>query len=343
MPGALWRPIPRNYTNRKRKSTRALVLHIAVSEAASLRGWFTNPDARASSHLYVRRDGTIEQYVDLDKISWANGDGNSTTITVETQGMGSGSWTKAQLVALAKIAAFVNERYGVPLVAMKDSKPSSRGIGFHRLGVNPWRVSGGESWSKAYGKICPGPDRIAQVPEVVSRARVEADPATPAKPPASKPAPKPSSKKNAAAKRSYRSGEVKALQRWLKGLGFYKGAIDDDYGAHMKAGVKAWQKAQRYAPGLIADGDYGPASVAHRAWTERLQRTLNGWKGGPEVAVDGDYGAVTAKRVKAVQRRNAKGALRTAARALGYSAGVVDGVPGSVTCRMLGIPTHPGT
>ncbi len=171
MPGALWLPISRNFTNRRRDRTRALVLHVADSEAASLRGWFNNPAAGASSHLYVRRDGTIEQYLDLDVISWANGQGNSSTVTVETQGRGRGEWTAAQVDALARIARFVHERYGVPLRLMPDSRPESSGVGYHRLGVDPWRVSGGEKWSKHRGKICPGPDRIPQIPTIIARAR----------------------------------------------------------------------------------------------------------------------------------------------------------------------------
>lgn len=170
-PGAIWRPLDRNYTARKRSRTDCVILHIAVSEAASLYGWFNNPEAGSSSHLYVRRDGVTEQYMDMDHISWANGDGNGRSITVETQGMGSGTWSSAQVAKLAEICRWANAQYGVPLELMPDSKPSSRGIGHHRLGCDPYRVPGGERWSKAYGKICPGPDRIPQIPTIIAAAK----------------------------------------------------------------------------------------------------------------------------------------------------------------------------
>jgi hypothetical protein len=35
------------------------------------------------------------------------------------------------------------------------------------MGCDPWRVSGGELWSKAYGKVCPGDRRIDQLIDVV--------------------------------------------------------------------------------------------------------------------------------------------------------------------------------
>lgn len=178
-PGALWRPITRNYTARNRATTRGVILHVAASEAASLRGWFNDPRAAASSQLYVRRDGTVEQYTDARAIAWASGEANPTTIGVETQGMGSGRWTDAQVEALARICAWAHHEFGVPLEPMRTSKATERGIGYHALGV-PINASqkargvsqtGGELWSKAVGKICPGPDRIRQIPTIIARAR----------------------------------------------------------------------------------------------------------------------------------------------------------------------------
>jgi hypothetical protein len=177
-PGAIWKPINRNYTARKRARTDCVILHIAVSEAASLHGWFDNPEAGSSSHLYVRRNGTTEQYLDMDYISWANGDGNSRSITVETQGLEHGTWTSQQVTKLAEICRWANAQYGVPLQLMPDSKPSTRGVGYHRLGCDPYRAPGGEKWSKAYGKSCPGPDRIPQIPSIIATAKGGITPAS---------------------------------------------------------------------------------------------------------------------------------------------------------------------
>src|SRR3989304_2012376 len=53
-----------------------------------------------------------------------------------------------------------------------DSEPGRRGLAYHRQGVDPWRVDGGQRWSTAYGKECPGPTRIRQLSEeIIPRAR----------------------------------------------------------------------------------------------------------------------------------------------------------------------------
>src|SRR5439155_775966 len=62
---------------------------------------------------------------------------------------------------------------------MPDSKPASRGIGTHRLGIQHslgidrvpgWLVTGGERWSSAIGKECPGDARVAQLPSIIAAA-----------------------------------------------------------------------------------------------------------------------------------------------------------------------------
>lgn len=145
--------------------------------------------------------------------------------------------------------------------------------------------------------------------------------------------------KNARAGRTYKPGEVERIQRILADLGYYKGAIDDDYGNWTHDAVEAYQRAQRFGS-LVPDGDWGPATEAHYQWTRAIQETMNRWKGG-DIRADGDYGRATDARVWDLMRRNERGAYLTAARALGFSSALVDGVPGRVFCHMLRIPTHP--
>src|SRR5690606_19351230 len=141
------------------------ILHVAVSESSSLRGWFNDPRSGASSHLYVRRDGTLEQYVDMRYTAWTSGSGSATTIGVETQGMGSGKWTPQQVEALAQIVAWAHREFGVPLRVMTSSKASERGVGYHALGVPATSAqkargiskTGGQLWSKAVGRPAPDP------------------------------------------------------------------------------------------------------------------------------------------------------------------------------------------
>lgn len=182
MPGTTWKPITVNYTSRK-TAKRRVILHVAESESTSIHGWFNNPAARSSSHFYVARDGSIEQYVDTDHVSWASGEGNSDSISVETQGRSAGPWTPEQCAALARIIKWANETHGIPLRLMASSKSTETGIGWHRLGVDGYfpdlpsplagrlQRGGGEKWSSARGKSCPGTDRIPQIPGILEAAR----------------------------------------------------------------------------------------------------------------------------------------------------------------------------
>lgn len=185
-PGAVWRPIARNFTNATRTRTRAVILHTTASAGStSMHGWFSNPSARASSHFHVDNAGRVEQYVDARKIAWTSGAGNATTIGIETQGDGSGPWTDAQMAALADLVRWCARTFDFPLRKMGSSRPNARGVGTHRLGVDGnFPTKGvqrgrqqrakkglGESWSSARGKICPGYDRQAQWPLVVRMAQ----------------------------------------------------------------------------------------------------------------------------------------------------------------------------
>ena len=171
-PGAIRKVVARHRTSMARY--RGVCYHVAVSEGASLFNYFNQP-GNPTSHFYVRRDGTVEQYVDSRFRAPANLDGNSSLISVETQGgvrnVDTERWTEDQVDALARIAAWANRTHGIPLTAMANSLPQTRGIGYHRLGIDPWRVSGGEQWSASYGKVCPGAGKIAQIPRIITMAR----------------------------------------------------------------------------------------------------------------------------------------------------------------------------
>jgi hypothetical protein len=172
-PKAIRKEIKRHRTLRLRYGR--VCLHVAVSEGSSLYGYF-NQSGKPTSHFYVRRDGTVEQYVDTMYRAPANLEGNSSLISFETQGgtrnADSEPWTAAQVNAMADVIAWLHKVEGVPLQLMPNSKTSSRGIGWHKQGVDPYRVDGGEKWSSAYGKICPGGGKIKQIPTIVSKAKL---------------------------------------------------------------------------------------------------------------------------------------------------------------------------
>ena len=164
---------------------RRVNLHVAVSEASSLFGYF-NQKGIADSHFYVRKDGTIEQMVDTAYQAYADLQGNDATISIETQGglhnTQTEKWTPAQIESLARIYAWAVKTHGIPVKMAKDSIPtgtSSHGLSWHRLGIDGnfpgdilhGRVPGGMHYSTSRGKVCPGNAKIRQVPDVFARAQ----------------------------------------------------------------------------------------------------------------------------------------------------------------------------
>ena len=185
VPGAVWRPIERNFTDLPRVETRAFIVHITASATKTSQfDWFNSEGANASSQVHAAVNGLLEQYVDADEIAWASGEGNPTTFAVEFQGAGTGPLSGWQQVLFVVLARWASDRYGLPLQLMADSKPSSTGIGWHRLGVpyrldietgepvyrEGWLVEGGERWSRSPGKTCPGDRVIAQLPHLLTLA-----------------------------------------------------------------------------------------------------------------------------------------------------------------------------
>ncbi|GAA3708311.1 hypothetical protein GCM10022377_22670 [Zhihengliuella alba] len=69
-PGAKHRLIPK-WNQKRMVRYRRMNLHVAVSTADSLYGFFAGGDAPACSHFYVAFDGTAEQYIDTAYMSAA--------------------------------------------------------------------------------------------------------------------------------------------------------------------------------------------------------------------------------------------------------------------------------
>jgi hypothetical protein len=145
-----------------------IVFHVAVSEADSLHGYFDGPSKGIESHLYLRYDGTWEQYRDLDHEADAQGAGNSWIsgahrygfISVETEGMGHGEWTADQMRAIKEFILWAHHNLSIPLEKADFPQPTSLakgGIGFHALH---------REWNKNL-HTCPGPQRIHQFNDVI--------------------------------------------------------------------------------------------------------------------------------------------------------------------------------
>lgn len=125
---------------------------------------FANPANQVSSHFGIGNgqggmaDGLIEQYVDTAFDSWAQAAGNSTYLSVETEGVPGDPLTPAQVASFGRIMAWAAQNYGVPLVV--TDTPGQRGLIGHG--------DGGQAWGGHLG--CPGPARLAQRPAILAAA-----------------------------------------------------------------------------------------------------------------------------------------------------------------------------
>lgn len=179
MPGVEYVPANDGNSRLAMKRQDIVCIHTIV-------GYFPAPAA----HFSTRNDGWIRQHRDTSVQSAANLNGNPRVISIENEDHGPayGSWsgsnvppfTAAQCEAIARICAWANQAHGVPLGLCPDSRPGSRGIAYHRQGIDGnfgsfaygGRVSGGEVWSSSTGKVCPGDKRISQIINtIIPRAR----------------------------------------------------------------------------------------------------------------------------------------------------------------------------
>jgi hypothetical protein len=157
IPGAIRKPIPNPGGHDPTIIPVGDIFHVAVFEGLSLHDFFER-DGGIESTGYIRRDGTIEQYRPLNVECDAQNDGNSWVgggkrygfNSWETQGMGAGEWTPAQMASIKQIIAFKHTEYGTPLRVCPDwNQP---GFGYHALFGR---------WNKS-NHSCPGADRIKQ-------------------------------------------------------------------------------------------------------------------------------------------------------------------------------------
>ena len=158
-----------------RVTPTAAILHVAVSEADTLFGWFNGPSGGVESHFYVRRTGVVEQYRDTDYQADAQLGGAKNSVSIETQGLADGRWTPEQVEALARLLVWLHGVHPIPL-AINTSESDARGIA--------WHAQYG-SWHGYSGRTCPGVERIPQIrAEVLPRALALASTKSPSTNPA---------------------------------------------------------------------------------------------------------------------------------------------------------------
>jgi hypothetical protein len=180
MPDATWRPLP--LSPRAMSRFDIVCIHTMVGTLDGTDGYFRR--SGISSHFGTGGDGRIYQWLDTGVQSGANYNGNHRCISIENADIGPefGAWntndggavpafTAKQIEAIARIVAWACKTHNIPCELVPDSKPTRRGVAYHRQGVIGYMVAGGEQWSKAVGKVCPGNRRIAQIPQIITRAR----------------------------------------------------------------------------------------------------------------------------------------------------------------------------
>ncbi|MFE9855617.1 N-acetylmuramoyl-L-alanine amidase [Streptomyces sp. NPDC005780] len=158
MPGATWHAVG-NFTKDGQDSVRGVVVHIMAGTLEGSQAWFDNPTAQASSHFGTGKGGALRQWVDTDDRAWAQSAGNRTWLSVENEGVGGDVLSDAQLDRNAQVLAWAHQEYDVPL--RLAAGPDDEGLGYHAMGGSAW---GGHT-------SCPGPRIVAQLPEIVARAK----------------------------------------------------------------------------------------------------------------------------------------------------------------------------
>lgn len=181
-----WRPLAGNWSAQPRMQKHDLIiLHTMVGSLWSTDSYFRNRGyGGAEAHFGVGHDGQLLQWQDTDWQAEANGAANNRAISIETADLGEGfapwntqdgnavpAWTDAQVDRIIDLIVWICRTHAIPCVPVLDSKPGRRGVAYHRLGVPGNVVPGGELWSSARGKTCPGPARIKQIPNIIARAK----------------------------------------------------------------------------------------------------------------------------------------------------------------------------
>lgn len=148
---ATWKPVVNFSTGPLGKMPvhLGLVLHTQQGNGSPF-GWFNNPRSQASSHFWVGKDGTVEQYVDTDQRAWAQAAGNDSYLSVETEGFVTEPLTTKQTRALADLYSWGMFAYAFP--KRLAERPGQMGFGWHGMG--------GVAWGNHPG--CPGDVRKAQ-------------------------------------------------------------------------------------------------------------------------------------------------------------------------------------
>ncbi|MFJ3826248.1 peptidoglycan-binding protein [Streptomyces nodosus] len=347
MPGATQRPIPVNYTRGGQESVYGVVIHIMDGSYAGTDSWFRNLAAEASSHFGTSRAGELCQWVDTADRAWAQAGGNRTWLSVENEGRGGDSLTDAQIDRCAEVLAWAHKTHGVP-IQLADGV-NGRGLGYHAMGGSSW---GGHT-------SCPGSRVVAQLAEIVARAKNLAGGGTSPSAPSTGVARYQATINGLTYGYGAHGDHVTAVGQALvaQGCSAYTAGPGPDWSDADTLSYQKWQKKLGYT-GADADGVPGEASLTKLLGKlptaakpqVSLAKLVTAAKADPPKAgapvsyagaktvetalaaegllaktyVDGHFGTTTVSAYAAWQRR------------LGYTGNAADGIPGKASLTKLG-------
>lgn len=134
-----------NFGSRKGAFITGIVLHATQGWKNGVTKRFQDPDAQASCHYLVCKDGTIIQYVTEDFAAWHSGNGevNQHTVGIEiealVQDLKTKEWlnpadgfTNQQYTSLLQLCRYLVSRYGIkPRRVLRGEKLAPNGILAH--------------------------------------------------------------------------------------------------------------------------------------------------------------------------------------------------------------------
>lgn len=133
-PFATVKPIQNNFNIGRSGGTAQLIVNHITAGYGGLYGWFNNPNAKASTHLWISREGELEQYVKFGDMAWANGrlanpdifvpliklcvdkgyNPNDLSISIEHEGMPGDEFTPKQIAMSIRVHEWLFATFSIP-------------------------------------------------------------------------------------------------------------------------------------------------------------------------------------------------------------------------------------
>ncbi len=156
-----------------------VIIHTMVGTLAGTDSMFrAGGYTGTESHFGTGPNGEKWQWQDDEFEADAQLEGNDDCISIENADFGAPypSWdtngsnvpefTSAQIKAIVAICTVVCRRHNIPARLIPDTEDATRGIGYHRQGIDPFRKHG-ERYSDSTGKVCPGDNRVRQIRNII--------------------------------------------------------------------------------------------------------------------------------------------------------------------------------